>query len=120
MSLWTFVGAAAALSLERACYVWIARAPGRFRRWCARPAVAGLGEPVAIVRKLFYGFKVVQLSVLGGWCYLQGSGSLGSDGRNVLAVGVGGALVLAGQALFFVAMRFPHDDWILLPTLETV
>jgi len=101
------------------------------------------------------------------FCDLQ-LGSLGSDGHDVLAVGVGGALVLAGQALnvsvfyrlgavgvfygdrlgqevpwcrefpfsvlshpqyvgtvlsiwgFFVAMRFPHDDWILLPTLEAV
>src|SRR5262249_15207461 len=25
---------------ERVCYVWIARAPAAFRRWCARPPVA--------------------------------------------------------------------------------
>jgi phosphatidyl-N-methylethanolamine N-methyltransferase len=168
LSFWILLGAAAALSLERACYVWVARAPGQFRRWCARPAVAMLGEPVAIVRRLFYGFKVVQFTVFGGWCYLHGAGSLTPADSEVIARGIGAALVLAGQALnatvfyrlgsvgvfygdrlgyevpwcrgfpfsvlshpqyvgtvlsiwgFFVAMRFPHDDWVLLPVLETV
>jgi hypothetical protein len=44
--------AGALLAVERACYVWIARAPRSFRAWTARPSVAWLGDPVAIVEKL--------------------------------------------------------------------
>jgi cytochrome b len=57
MTLWVFLVAAALLSLERLCYVYISRAPERFRRFCQRPAVAYFGEPVEVVRKLCYGFK---------------------------------------------------------------
>jgi hypothetical protein len=57
---WIFLGAAVALTLERVCYVWVARPPTAFRAWCARLAMARLGEPVAIVEKLFYGFKVIR------------------------------------------------------------
>ncbi|MGH7375764.1 MAG: hypothetical protein ACREJY_16230, partial [Candidatus Rokuibacteriota bacterium] len=60
MSLWLLLIAALLLGVERACYVWIARVPRSFRRWCARPPVACLGEPVAVVRALFIGFKVLQ------------------------------------------------------------
>lgn len=167
MTLAILLAAAAALSIERACYVWIARTPEAFRRWCAHPLVAGLGEPVVIVRELFYGFKAVQLAVFVGWCYLHGEGSLAPADHDVAVLG-GGALILAGQALnvsvfyrlgaagvfygdrlgyevpwcrdfpfsvlshpqyvgtvlsiwgFFLALRFPSDDWILLPALETV
>ena len=159
--------AAVALSLERACYVWIARRPEVFRRYCAHPAVAPLGEPVAMVRTLFCGFKALQLSVFVGWCYAQGHGSLVLAERGVVALGVGSAMIAVGQVLnlsvfyrlgtvgvffgdrlghevpwcqafpfsvfshpqyvgtvlsiwgFFVATRFPGQDWILLPTLET-
>ena len=163
--LWALVAAAVVLSVERACYVWIARAPRRFSAWCTRPTVARLGEPVVVVRKLFYGFKVVQLSVFAWWWWVFGrSGFAVSEG---LALWVGGLLVLIGQTLnwsvfyrlgtvgvfygdrlghdvprcrdfpfslfthpqyvgtvlsiwgFFAATRFPHDDWALLPALET-
>jgi methylene-fatty-acyl-phospholipid synthase len=168
LTLGLLLVAAAALSAERACYVWIARAPAAFRRWCARPAIARIGEPVAVVRTLFCAFKAVQFSVFVGWCYLYGDGSPGPADHNVLAWGIGSALILIGQVLnvavffrlgavgvfygdrlgyevpwcrdfpfsvlahpqyvgavlsiwgFFVAMRFPADDWILLPALETV
>jgi hypothetical protein len=159
--------AAAALSVERACYVWIAHTPEVFRRWCARPLVARLGEPVVIVRELFYGFKAMQLVVFVGWCYLHGEGSLALAEYDFAVLG-GGLLILGGQTLnvsvfyrlgavgvfygdrlgyevpwcrdfpfsvlshpqyvgtvlsiwgFFLALRFPHDDWILLPALETM
>jgi methylene-fatty-acyl-phospholipid synthase len=162
------LGAAAALTLERACYAWIARSPHTFRRWCARPGVARLGEPVAVVRVLFVGFKLIQLSVFAGWCFVYGGGSLAPSSRGVLPLAVGGGLLIVGQVLnwsvfyrlgrvgvfygdrlgyevpwrsdfpfsvlshpqyvgavlsiwgFFVVMRFPHDDWSLLPILETV
>lgn len=168
MSTWTFLAAAILLGLERMTYVWIARAPGGFRRWCARPAIARLGEPVDVVRRLFYGFKAVQLSVFAGWCYVHGDGSLLPAGPPAVAVGIAAAAVVAGQILnwsvfyrlgpvgaffgdrlghdmprceafpysllshpqyvgtvltiwgFFLVMRFPRDDWYLLPALETV
>jgi phosphatidyl-N-methylethanolamine N-methyltransferase len=168
VSLGPLLGAAAALSLERACYVWIARAPGAFRRWCARPVVSRFGEPIAIVRKLFYAFKVLQLSVFAGWCAMHAGESLVPATGDMAAQGIGGALIIAGQVLnwsvffrlgavgvfygnrlgyevpwsrafpfslfshpqyvgtvlsiwgMFLVMRFPHADWSLLPTLETV
>jgi methylene-fatty-acyl-phospholipid synthase len=160
--------AAAALSVERACYVWIARAPRRFRQWCRHPRVARLGEPVVIVRRLFYGFKVVQLSVFLAWCWWAAADAWAPADLDGVALAIGGLLILAGQTLnvlvfyrlgavgvfygdrlghqvqwcrefpfsmlshpqyvgtvlsiwgFFLALRFPHDDWILLPALETV
>jgi methylene-fatty-acyl-phospholipid synthase len=76
MSLWVLLGAAALLSLERLCYVWIWRAPEAFRALCDHPAVAYVGKPVDVVQKLFYGFKVIQGVVFVGWCSVYGHGSL--------------------------------------------
>jgi hypothetical protein len=168
MILWLFLGAAAALTLERACYVWIARAPDAFRRWCAHPAVAWAGEPMVVLRRLFYGFKALQLSVFVVWCYVLEDRSLAPAALAGVPVGVGGVLIIVGQALnwsvfyrlgavgvfygdrlghevpwcrefpfsvlshpqyvgavvsiwgFFLLMRFPHDDWSVLPALETL
>ena len=168
MNFWIFLIAATLLSLERICYVWAWRSPESFRAFCNRPAVASLGEPVAVLQKLFYYFKAIQFAVFFGWCYTHGqeSPSLLSEGQFSLAVG--GALIVAGQILnfsvfrrlgkigvfygnkfgyevpwrrefpfsflkhpqyvgalvsiwgFFLAIRFPHDDWFLVPMLETV
>ena len=166
MSLWPLLVAAAVLSLERMCYVWIWRAPDAFRALCARPAVAG--QPVDVVQKLFYGFKGLQLAVFIGWCSWYG-GALPLPLRgSAVSLGVGGVLIITGQMLnlgvfyrlgkvgvfygnkfghaipwcrkfpfsllkhpqyigtvcsiwgFFLIMRFPHDDWYLLPSLETI
>jgi methylene-fatty-acyl-phospholipid synthase len=166
MSLEVLVWAAGLLSLERVTYAGIARAPDAFRRLCARPALVRLGEPIAIVEKLFCGFKVLQLAVFLGWCYLHGAGTL-VPGDDRLALGLGGAAIVAGQVLnlgvfyrlgrvgmfygdrlgyevpwcrafpfswlshpqyagtvltiwgFFLIMRFPHEDWHVLPAIET-
>lgn len=168
VTVWWLLGAAVALSLERACYVWIARAPRAFLAWCARPGVARLGEPVAVVGVLFGVFKLLQLGVFAGWCYGHGHGSLMPANREAAALAAGGLLLALGQALnasvfyrlgaagvffggrlghavpwcrafpfsalshpqyvgailsiwgLFLVMRFPHDDWRLLPTLETL
>jgi phosphatidyl-N-methylethanolamine N-methyltransferase len=168
MTLWPLLVAAALLSLERLCYVYISRAPERFRRFRRRPAMAYLGEPVEVLQKLFYGFKSIQFAVFLGWCYVHGQGSLSPAGGGILALGIGGALIVAGQILsfgvfyrlgtagvfygnklgydipwsrafpfswfkhpqyvgtvcsiwgFFLIMRFPHNDWYMLPALETV
>jgi hypothetical protein len=98
MSAWAVVLAGVLLIPERACYVWIARAPEAFRRACATPVVARLGEPVAIVRKLFCAFKALQLSVFGGWCYLHGRGAPAvTDDPCALVIAV--ALIVGGQIL---------------------
>jgi phosphatidyl-N-methylethanolamine N-methyltransferase len=168
MSLWVFLVAAALLSLERICYVWVWRSPESFRTFCGRPAVASVGEPVAVLQKLFYCFKGIQLGVFFGWCYFYGQGLPSLLSGGIVALAAGGALIVAGQILnfgvfyrlgkigvfygnklgyeipwcrafpfsllqhpqyvgtlfsiwgFFLAMRFPHDDWYMLPTLETV
>jgi phosphatidyl-N-methylethanolamine N-methyltransferase len=101
MTLWILPLAAVLLSLERICYVYICRAPDRFQRFCKRPAVAHLGEPVDVLRKMFYGFKGLQVAVFLGWCYVHGHGSLWPTGRGILALGIGGALIVAGQILNF-------------------
>jgi protein-S-isoprenylcysteine O-methyltransferase Ste14 len=158
--------AALLLALERACYVWIARAPRSFCRWCARPAVARLGEPINVVRALFLAFKVLQSAVFAGWCLAYGDFPAVSE--NGVAVAMGAVLIVVGQTLsmmvfyrlgripvffgdrlgydvawcqafpfsvlahpqyvgsvltiwgFFLGVRFPHDDWFLLPLLETL
>ena len=168
MSLWALLGIAVLLSLERLCYVWIWRAPEAFRTWCARPAVACVGEPVDIVQKLFYGFKVIQGVVFVGWCYVYSHGALWPLSGSAWALGLGGTLLVVGQILnvsvlyrlgkvgvfygnkfgyeipwcrafpfsvlehpqyvgtvlsiwgFFLVMRFPYDDWYLLPIVETM
>jgi phosphatidyl-N-methylethanolamine N-methyltransferase len=167
MSLWAFLVAAVLLSLERLCYIWAWHAPESFRAFCARPAVAALGEPVAVLEKLFYGFKAIQFAVFLGWCYLHGGGPFSSLSGDFVVVVLGGVSIVAGQLLnfsvfyrlgrigvfygnkfgyeiawsrafpfsflkhpqyvgvvlsiwgFFLAIRFPHDDWYLLPMLET-
>jgi hypothetical protein len=162
-----FLAAVVLLALERACYVWIARAPRSFRRWCGRPAVVWLGAPIVVVRALFGAFKVMQCAVFAGWCLVYGGG-FPTLAESDAALGVGALLMLGGQILsglvfyrlgrvavffgdrlgydvvwcqafpfsvlahpqyvgsvltiwgFFLAARFPHDDWFLLPVLETV
>ena len=99
MNLWALLVAALLLSLERLCYVWVWRTPGAFRAWCDRPAMAVLGEPVEVLQKLFYGFKVLQGAVFFGWCYWQGNGTPGAFGGDVAALGVGIALLVVGQLL---------------------
>jgi phosphatidyl-N-methylethanolamine N-methyltransferase len=99
LDLGATLAAAALLSLERLSYVWIARAPDEFRAWCKRPAIARLGEPVVVVRALFYAFKVLQLAVFLGWCWLHGGGSLAPTARDGTVLGLAAAAIVAGQTL---------------------
>jgi methylene-fatty-acyl-phospholipid synthase len=160
--------AAALLSLERICYIWVWRFPGSFGRLCRGPLKGVLGERVDALRRLFYGFKLIQLLVFAGWCYVYGDGSLWPAGGTLAATSAGLLLIATGQMLnigvfyrlgnngvfygnrfgfelpwqsafpfsllahpqyvgavlsiwgFFIAARFPHPDWYLLPSLETV
>jgi hypothetical protein len=191
VNAWLVLGAAVLLTLERACYVWVWRDPDAFRELCAKVAVAleealehGRGllidgvpggvfvpdrpsRPVDALRYLFYGFKVLQLAVFIGWCYVYGNGSIWPPDGGAWPLVIGGVLAALGQVLnisvfyqlrtigvfygnkfgyhvswccrfpftlfdhpqyvgtllsiwgFFLIMRFPHDDWIVLPALET-
>lgn len=160
--------AAALLSVERICYICAWRYPQSFRAFCSHPAVSVLGSPVAVLQKLFYSFKAIQLLVFFGWCFVFGNGSLMPVGGTMFSSALGGVLIASGQVLnvsvfyrlgevgvfygnrfgyevpwcnefpfsilkhpqyvgtlmsiwgFFLAMRFPHPDWVLLPALETV
>ena len=159
--------AAAALSLERICYLWVWHRPEAFRRFCSKPRVAALGEPIDVLCKLFYGFKCLQVTVFFGWCHVYGHGSLFPPAREMVWIGMGGTLMLIGQLLnfsvfhrlgkigvfygnkfgysipwcdtfpfsllshpqyvgavttiwgFFIATRFPFEDWYVLPVLQT-
>jgi methylene-fatty-acyl-phospholipid synthase len=168
MSGWVVLVAAVLLSLERLCYVYIARCPDAFRALCSRPAVAYLGSPIEVVQKLFYGFKGLQFAVFFGWCVVHGHAASWPLRGDLLPFGVGVACIVAGQMLnlsvfyrlgqvgvfygnrlgydvpwcrafpfsllkhpqyigtvlsiwgFFLVLRFPHHDWYLIPTIETV
>src|SRR5262245_640394 len=71
---WALLWAALLLAPERAFYVWLTRAPEQFRLLCAGllPRVS----PVTAVRRLFYGFKALQLCVLAWWCGAFAAGSV--------------------------------------------
>lgn len=94
-----FAAAAALLSVERICYVWAWRYPQAFRSFCDLPAVSVSGSPVAVLQKLFYCFKAIQLLVFFGWCLIFGGGSLMPVGGNMFSFTLGGALIVTGQAL---------------------
>ena len=99
MSLWIFLCAAALLSLERICYLWIWRAPGDFCALCARPAITRIGTPVDVLQFLFCGFKILQCAVFLAWCFVYGNGSLWPPSSDPLSLTLGAALLIGGQIL---------------------
>ena len=167
MDLWSFLLAALFLSVERICYAWVWRFPDMFCRLCTLPWLQFLGGPIDVLRKLFFGFKGLQLSVFFGWCYFYGNGTVNPLTSDIVWLGLGALLIIIGQGLnlsvflrlgeigvfygnrfgyyvpwcqgfpfslfrhpqyigtvlsiwgFFLAMRFPNEDWYILPMLET-
>jgi phosphatidyl-N-methylethanolamine N-methyltransferase len=99
VSFWILLIAAALLSLERLCYLWIWRRPEDFRAFCKAPALARLGQPVAVLQYLFCGFKALQCGVFIAWCYIHGNGSLVPLSGGTLSVALGVVLIVLGQAL---------------------
>jgi len=87
------------LSLERLAYAWIWRHPEAFRAWCARVTQDGI-RPVDGLRYLFYAFKVIQLAVFAGWCYLHGGRSVRLD-AGAGPIVAGAVLIAIGQVLNF-------------------
>src|SRR5262249_35215289 len=164
MEAWLILLAILLLTLERGAYVWIARRPETFRRFCAIQPVAWVGGPVTVVAVLFGAFKVVQISIFLAWWQVHEAGHL----AGATALAVAGALIVAGQALnfgvfyrlgtigvffgdrlghqvpwcrafpfswiahpqyvgtvltiwgLFLAARFPHEDWYVLPAVATM
>lgn len=114
--------AALLLAVERACYLWASRSSTSFARLCA--AAPG-GEPIAVVERLFYVFKVVQAGVFAGWLWVHGDGAPLAIAAPWPALGLGAALIVAGQVLnlsvfrrlgrtgVFYGNRFGHEvPWV--------
>lgn len=168
MLVWASLIAAILLSFERICYAWVWHDPDKFRLFCSHHKIAMLGEPVDVLKNLFILFKVVQLSVFVGWCWVFGDGGIALPSGNPWSLAIGLSLIASGQVLnasvfyrlgkfgvfygvklghhitwcnkfpfcyirhpqyvgavmsiwgFFLVMRFPHSDWIILPLIETV
>lgn len=98
VNLDVLIWAAALLSIEHICYVWIYRAPGAFRDLCAATPTLS-SEPTDALRALFTGFKVLQIGVFVWWCLVHGGGTLWPIDAPAWAVGLGAALIATGQAL---------------------
>src|SRR5262249_7130527 len=92
--------AAMLLSLERLFYLWVWNNPRWFMSWCDRngicTAVDGLDRAMVL-------FKLLQLAVFAGWCFLREPGlSWPGDGAAGVA---GGSLILLGQFLNYSVFR---------------
>jgi phosphatidyl-N-methylethanolamine N-methyltransferase len=168
MVVWASLISAILLSMERICYAWVWYRADSFRLLCSYPTIAVLGEPVDVLKNLFFVFKVVQISVFIGWCMVFGEGVISLSSGNSLSLAAGLTCIVVGQTLnisvfyrlgkigvfygaklgynikwcnkfpfriirhpqyigtltsiwgFFLVMRFPHIDWIILPIIETV
>jgi methylene-fatty-acyl-phospholipid synthase len=80
-----------------------------------------LGQPVDVVRRLFYVFKVLQMATFLAWCYSFGHGSLTLIRGNLVPFTLGAILVIFGQGLnlgvfcrlgtlgVFYGNRFGHE-----------
>ena len=98
MNIGPLIGAAGLLSMERLCYIAIWREPRRFEAWCARFISPMWNDPVSALKRLFVGFKALQLAVFMAWCYVHGSGSL-TPAAPLAGVVAGGFLLILGQLL---------------------
>ncbi len=103
MSVAALAVAAAVLAVERASYAVITRAPGSFLALCTRVIPRVRGSQVAVVARLFYAFKALQITVFAAWCWAHCEGSFVSAQGLPLVLGLSGALVLAGQVLVLAA-----------------
>lgn len=168
LSAFGLLVAALLLSIERICYAWAWHHPQSFQRFCARSLAAPQEEAPEVLERLFYGFKVLQLSVFLHWCLVYGDGVLWPSPAPAGVVAMGIAAIVLGQVLnasvfhrlgrtgvfygdrmghdvpwvegfpfsllkhpqyvgavlsiwgLFLVLRFPHDDWIVLPLIETL
>jgi methylene-fatty-acyl-phospholipid synthase len=94
-----FLLAAILLSIERIAYIWAWRYPESFREFCERAPGGLLDEPITALRRLFYVFKAIQISVFLAGCYHFGNGSLVFGRESALPVAAGAILLVVGQTL---------------------
>lgn len=93
------VAACILLSFERIAYVVVSRRPEWFRAICRSSVGMIRGEPTIVVRRLFYGFKALQVSVFVGWCYYFGPGSFFAFRQGLAPVALGSTALVIGQSL---------------------
>lgn len=98
--------AAVLLSLERVTYIYIGHRPSTWLAWCHRPPLSALGtEPVVTVRRLFIGFKALQIAVFLAWCMIAGATIIPLPTAPPVAIVAGLALMVAGQVLSTLVFR---------------
>ena len=90
--------AAALLSVERVCYVWVWRRPEQFRAVSRVLLTVAFGDPVDALRALFYVFKGIQIAVFAGWCYAFG-GSVWPPAASGPWLVLGTMMIAVGQTL---------------------
>ena len=95
-----FLAAAILLSVERITYILASLRPESFRAMCRR-GLGGPDEPTAVLQRLFYIFKAVQLSTFVGWCYYFARGPEEFAREGLCPVAIGAMLVIFGQVLSF-------------------
>jgi phosphatidyl-N-methylethanolamine N-methyltransferase len=168
MDMTLIITCAGLLSIERICYAWAWLDARSFRSFCSSAPMAPHGEPTEVLERLFYAFKVLQVSVFIFWCLALGDGQLWPPPAHPAAILLGVGAIGVGQILnflvfvklgrsgvfygirfghdipwvdafpfslikhpqyvgaalsvwgFFLVMRFPQDDWIVLPVIQTL
>lgn len=87
------------LSFERITYYFVSRYPRLWQALCARYPLSVFANPVDALRKLFYGFKVLQLGVFWGWCVVFGHSLIPLPSAPMAGWIAGAGLVGFGQLL---------------------
>jgi methylene-fatty-acyl-phospholipid synthase len=87
------------LSFERITYVMVSRRPEFVRAICRSSLGIICGEPTIAVRRLFYVFKALQVSVFVGWCYYFGQVSFFAVRQRLGSVALGLTALIIGQSL---------------------
>jgi hypothetical protein len=167
MIVTTLLLCAVLLSFERLTYFFVSHHPVAWQDLCSRPPLSMFDGPVDALQKLFYGFKVLQLSVFWYWCVSFSQTVPPVPSAPIAGLFLGGFLIAFGQTLnfsvfsrlgtvgvfygaqlghtvpwiegfpfsvfrhpqylgtlmsiwgFFIVMRYPNPDWIILPLLQT-
>lgn len=98
-----FLICAALLALERLVYLWAWQSPAGFSRTIAAWPTILPSDPVLALRRMFIGFKLIQVGVLLAWCSWFGSGwPVPTAPLGVFAIAL--SLFFAGQFLNFSVM----------------
>jgi isoprenylcysteine carboxyl methyltransferase (ICMT) family protein YpbQ len=88
--------AAALLSLERRFYILISHRPNAIR---APAFTRAATDPIALVRALFFAFKIIQLGVFAAWCVAFGDSPWWIPTAAPAECATAAVLIIFGQAL---------------------